>query len=153
MAATAAVFIFARPEYHPTYVSKMIDFSKLEHHSAGTVREAFAQRGVRLSVVSHFNGMSNDAALRADALQVIVAPETGSGSWGPRLEPYDERFDNLLVTYGGGISVCLTRLTPPFPPCASPPPPSRSVPAPLRQERREAEQHSHDSREQRRPRT
>jgi hypothetical protein len=30
-----------------------------------------------------------------------VAPSIGSGSWGPELEPYDERFDNLLVTYGG----------------------------------------------------
>jgi hypothetical protein len=104
LAATAAVFIFARPEYHPTYESKMIDFSKVEHHSPGTVRVAFAQRGVRLSVVSHFNGMtilSNDAALSADALQVIVAPRTGSASWGPRLEAYDKRFDNVLVTYGG----------------------------------------------------
>jgi hypothetical protein len=105
LAATAAVFIFARPQYHPTYESKMIDFSKVAHHSPGTVREAFAQHGVRLSVVSHFSGMTimstEEAPLRADALQVGVAPRSGTGSWGPRLEAYDKRFDNVLVTYGG----------------------------------------------------
>jgi hypothetical protein len=38
---------------------------------------------------------------RAAVLQVMVGPKTGRGSWGPKLEPYDERFDNVLVTYGG----------------------------------------------------
>jgi hypothetical protein len=34
-------------------------------------------------------------------IQVQVGPRTGTGSWGPKLEPYDERFGNVLVTYGG----------------------------------------------------
>lgn len=37
----------------------------------------------------------------ADALNVVVGPRTGTGSYGPELEPYDERFGNVLVTYGG----------------------------------------------------
>jgi hypothetical protein len=46
--------------------------------------------------------MSTEAApLRADALQVVVAPRSGTGGWGPRLEAYDRRLDNVLVTYGG----------------------------------------------------
>jgi hypothetical protein len=37
----------------------------------------------------------------ADALQVGIAPHNGKGSFGPKLEPYDERFGNVMVTYGG----------------------------------------------------
>ncbi|MBA3383980.1 MAG: hypothetical protein H0T20_04915 [Actinobacteria bacterium] len=37
----------------------------------------------------------------ADALNVVVGPRTGTGSYGPELELYDERFGNVLLTYGG----------------------------------------------------
>lgn len=35
---------------------------------------------------------------------------TGTGSWGPKLEPYDERFANILVTYGGTDEYLLARV-------------------------------------------
>jgi hypothetical protein len=28
-------------------------------------------------------------------------PRTGIGSFGPKLESYDNRFENVMVTYGG----------------------------------------------------
>ncbi|MEP6908945.1 MAG: hypothetical protein ABI896_00785 [Actinomycetota bacterium] len=40
----------------------------------------------------------------------MVAPRTGTGSWGPKLEPYDERFGNVAVTYGGPDDDLLTRI-------------------------------------------
>jgi hypothetical protein len=43
-------------------------------------------------------------------LQVQVAPRNGKGSWGPVLQPYDERFDNVGVTYGGGDEALLERV-------------------------------------------
>jgi hypothetical protein len=105
--ATTAVFAFARPEYHRQYESKMIDFSKQHYYSAATVRRAFAQHGVRLRystlVFSKISWLSNTPPpFPTDALSVFVGPRTGTGSWGPpKLEPYDERFGNILVTYGG----------------------------------------------------
>jgi hypothetical protein len=105
LAGTAAVFAFARPQYHSPNESEMIDFSERVHHSPEAVQAAFATHGIQLRIVSRFSGMivlsNGPAPLQADDLQVIVAPRSGSGSWGPRLEPYDERFDNLLVSYGG----------------------------------------------------
>jgi hypothetical protein len=48
--------------------------------------------------------------LTADALNVVVGPRAGRGSYGPELESYDERFGNVLVTYGGGDKRLLDRV-------------------------------------------
>jgi len=105
VAGTAGVFVFARPEYRPEHESEMIDFSKVEYFSPATVRQAFAARGIRLREVSSFYGMhvlsDTPGQLTADALNVVVGPRTGTHSYGPELEPYDERFGNVLVTYSG----------------------------------------------------
>lgn len=103
--ATAGVFVFARPEYRPQYESEMIDFSKQHYYSPASVRQAFAGEGIRLREVSRFAELlflsNRPRPLPADALNVVVGPRTGTGSYGPELEPYDERFGNVLVTYGG----------------------------------------------------
>jgi hypothetical protein len=102
-ATIAAVFTFARPAYHPRYESKMIDFSTVRYYTPDVVRNAFAEEGIQLRVSSRFYGittLSRVAAPDADALQVMVAARTGTGSWGPKLEPYDERFGNVAVMYG-----------------------------------------------------
>jgi hypothetical protein len=115
VAATAGVLVFARPEYHPPYESKMIDFSKERYVSPATVRQAFAAHGIRL-VVGDAPGkgtawLCNERVpCMADALQVMVGPRTGRGSWGPKLEPYDERFGNVFVTYGGHDEALLKRV-------------------------------------------
>jgi hypothetical protein len=103
--ATFAVFTFARPEYHPRYESKKIDFSTQDYHSPADVRQAFSTHGIKLRGVDSpapgFLWLSNSPPpWPADALQVLIAPHNGKGSWGPRLEPYDERFGNVMVTYG-----------------------------------------------------
>jgi hypothetical protein len=103
--ATFAVFTFARPEYHPRYESKMIDFSTQDYYSPAEVRQAFSAHGIKLRGVTGpapgFLLLSNaPAPWTADVLQVVIAPHNGKGSFGPKLEPYDERFGNVMVTYG-----------------------------------------------------
>jgi hypothetical protein len=40
----------------------------------------------------------------------MVAARRGSGSWGPKLDAYDVRFGNVLVTYGGRDHALLRRI-------------------------------------------
>jgi hypothetical protein len=113
--ATAGVFVFARPAYHRQYESKMIDFSKERHYDRGAVRAAFAAHGIELyAAEGPVRGSSwfanRPAPWPADALQVIVMPATGKGSFGPKLERYDERFGNVIVTYGGHDEELLDRV-------------------------------------------
>jgi hypothetical protein len=100
--ATFAVFTFG-PAYHPRYESKMIDFSKQNYLSPDTVTTAFAKQGIRLVTSSVFKLtlLNMPRAVQADDLQVVVGPRTGTGSFGPKLESYDSRFENVMVTYGG----------------------------------------------------
>ena len=111
--AALGVFAFARPKYHPLYESKMIDFSKQHYMSPRLVRQTFAAHGIRLYKgadawsVAVFSGSPK---FTADALSVNVGPRTGTGSFGPKLEPYDERFGNVLVTYGGHDKQFLERI-------------------------------------------
>jgi hypothetical protein len=116
LAVTAAVFLFARPQYerYPNGGGEMIDFSEVRHYPPASVREAFAAHGVPLMTRSVFSGLvtlgTPRGARTADALQVVVGPRTGTGSFGPELEPYDERFGNVLVTYGGTDERLLERV-------------------------------------------
>ena len=112
-ATIAAVFAFARPQYNQRYESKTIDFSQVRHYSPGTVRSAFAKQGITLRPNSNFYGitmLTRVAVPNADALQVSVGPRTGKADWGPKLEPYDERFGNVAVTYGGRDAKLLERV-------------------------------------------
>ena len=109
LAATA--FVVAQPNAAD---DAMIDFSARRYYAPETVKRAFAAEGVRLRVGARFNGFvtltNTPRRLTADTLQVNVAPRNGRGSWGARLEPYDERFGNLLVTYGGDDERLLARV-------------------------------------------
>ena len=110
--ATAGVFVFFRPQYQPRYESKMIDFSQERYISPQTVRTVFARNGIRLhtSTAFEFTVLSSTKAQRADDLQVLVGPRTGTGSFGPTLENYDKRFDNVAVIYGGSDEQLLERV-------------------------------------------
>ena len=113
LAALAAVFTFARPAYHSQSESKMIDFSKEHYYSPSVVRRAFAGRGITLHAGDRSGGLtwlSNvPLPFPADSLQVMVAERNGRASWGPKLQPYDVRFGNVLVTYGGSDERLLER--------------------------------------------
>jgi hypothetical protein len=109
--ATVSVFVFAGP--HPGSESTMIDFTQQRYYSPETVQRAFAAQGIRLRYVNRFAGMtllSMTTAAPADTLNVMVGPRKGHGSWGPKLQRYDERFGNVLVTYGGSDERLLDRI-------------------------------------------
>jgi hypothetical protein len=110
--ATAGVFLFARPEYHRQYESKEIDFSKQHYISPDTVQAAFARHGIRLRTGRAFavTVFNLPGEFQADDLQVLVGPRSGKGSFGPKLESYDERFENVAVTYGGRDGELLDRI-------------------------------------------
>ena len=103
--STAGVFVVARPEDQPDYESEPIDFSKQHYYGPSSVRQAFAAQGIRLREVNRIGGMlvlsNTPRHFTAAALNVVVGPQTGKGSYGPKLEPSDVRFGNLLVAYGG----------------------------------------------------
>jgi hypothetical protein len=110
---TVAVFTFAKPEHRDRYQSEMVDFSSREYHSPDSVRRSFLAHGIDLryrTQFSDFQSLSNVRTWTASDLQVQVAPRRGRGSWGPKLERYDERFDNVLVTYGGTDEHLLRRV-------------------------------------------
>jgi hypothetical protein len=114
LVTAAGVFVFARPEYQAEDESQLIDFSKQHYYSPSSVRQAFATEGIRLREASRVGGMiilsTTPDRLTADALNVVVGPRTGRGSYGPELESYDERFGNVLVTYGGEDERVLNRV-------------------------------------------
>lgn len=114
LAAFAAVFMFARPAYHAQYESKMIDFSSEHYYSPSVVRRSFAGHGITLHPGDRSGGLtwlsSAPLPFPADSLQVMIAERNGRASWGPKLQPYDERFGNVLVTYGGNDERLLERV-------------------------------------------
>lgn len=113
LVATAGVFTFAKPVYHPPNESKTIDFSKTDYFSPRLVRSAFARHGIVLTGITQagFALLSNKKPpWPAASLQLAVAPHDGKGSWGSKLEPYDERFGNVFVTYGGHDEKLLRRV-------------------------------------------
>jgi hypothetical protein len=92
LAATVAVFTVARPEYHPHYESKMIDFARLPYRSPPHIRAVFLRHGIRLYAGAApvkggaWLGASQPPVPSA-SLQVMVGPRTGKASWGRSLSP------------------------------------------------------------------
>jgi hypothetical protein len=117
LAALAATIVFGRPAYHSypaQSTNTMIDFSKGHYSSPSVVRRSFAANGITLHAGDRSGGLtwlSNEPLpFPADSLQVMVAERNGRASWGPKLQPYDERFDNVFVTYGGNDKRLLGRV-------------------------------------------
>jgi hypothetical protein len=108
---TVGVFTFAKPDYRAGYEREPI--SSREYHSPESVRRAFQAHGVDLRHRTNFSGvrgMSDDRTWQATDLQVHVAPREGRVDWGLKLQPYDVRFDNVLVTYGENDQELLRRV-------------------------------------------
>jgi hypothetical protein len=114
LAATAAVFAFARPEYR-TPDQRTVDLARVHHFGRAVVRRTFAAHGIRLRY-------SNDKVrgggplwlsptpipVPTSGLYVIFAGRTGTVSWGPATSgEYDQPVGNLDVHYGGGDAATL----------------------------------------------
>jgi hypothetical protein len=113
LVGTAGVFTFAKPVYSPPNASKTIDFSKTDYFSPRLVHAAFARHGIVLRGIKQdgFELLSNrKPPWPAASLQLAIAPRHGKGSWGSKLETYDERFGNVFITYGGHDENLLRRV-------------------------------------------
>jgi hypothetical protein len=107
LAAAAALFAFARPEYRPPYDSKTIDMSRERIYSVAEVRHAFAAQGIELPFFSEIGrGATSITTLSTKRvpekdLSVMIAGRQARVSGGPKLDRYDERFGNVAVSYDG----------------------------------------------------
>lgn len=116
VALVAAVFTVARPHYDGKFDDKMIDLAEQDYVSPASVRAAFAAEGVSLRYSYDFaNGtVLSDVPKarqgRGTPILVTVGGGVGMVSYGPELTAYDERFENVLVTYGGADDAVVDRL-------------------------------------------
>ena len=98
--SVATVFVYTR--------------GRQRYYSPDLVKRSFAAHGVLLRNATSPDGVRilslRPVPLEAWALQVAVAGRTTKVSWGPKLEPYDERFGNVDVTYGGHDETLLERV-------------------------------------------
>jgi len=98
--SVATVFVYASGRRH--------------YYSPEVVKRAFAAHGVHLRNVTSPDGVRilalRPVPLEAAALQVAVVARTEKVDWGLKLEPYDERFGNVDVTYGGHDEQLLERV-------------------------------------------
>jgi hypothetical protein len=116
LAVVAAVFTFARPQFHGKYEGKRINLAEQDTISPTAVRAAFAAEGVQLRYSYDWEGgvvLSNvpptEQGQRKD-VQVIVGGRIGNVDFGPKVSSYDERFENVLVTYDGSVAATLDRV-------------------------------------------
>jgi hypothetical protein len=115
-ATIAGVFLFARPEHRSDGESEMIELADQEYVSPLAVAAAFAAEGVRLPYRSVFANVTTFSSVppalqgRPDKVIVAVGARAGTLSFGPELTPYDERFENVLVTYDGTDEAIVHRL-------------------------------------------
>jgi hypothetical protein len=111
VAAMGAVFVFARPAYHPSSYYTMVDMKDQHHYTVAQVRQAFASHAVRLAGAKWNGDPKHGLIVLSPALQGGRAPSVtvtlfGAEStveFGPKLEPgkaYESRFGNVSVLYG-----------------------------------------------------
>jgi hypothetical protein len=115
-ATVGGAYVLARPEYRAADASEMIELAEQEYISPGAVGAAFAAEGVRLPHRSAFVNMTilNSAPPAAQGrpgkVVVVVGGRTGRVGFGPKVTPYDERFENVLVTYDGTDEAVVDRI-------------------------------------------
>jgi hypothetical protein len=119
LAATAAIFAFARPRYVPEHQSQTLDMTKRHHLTVQQVRAAFRAYGIRLDYGGPlFEGAGGSwlvtlAAVRPPVdsthVQVSVFGPKSKVGWGESNSRYEALFDNVAVTYDGSSDDVLRR--------------------------------------------
>jgi hypothetical protein len=121
LAAVAAVVVFAHPQLASDLTiepgTEMVDLAEKDFISPAAVRAAFAAEGLPLPYTTAIGSpplvtLSNSARGTATAgkLFVLVGARTGRVGFGAKFTEYDERFENVMVTYGGGDEAMLTQI-------------------------------------------
>ena len=121
-AGAAAVVVFAHPQLASDLTSEpgteMVDLAEKDYISPATARAAFAAEGLPLAYTTSVGlppllilSNSPPATSTAEKLVAPVGARTGRVGFGGKFTPYDERFENVVVTYGGDDEAVLTRIT------------------------------------------
>lgn len=112
--AVAAVFTFARPQMESEPGTEMVNLAEKDYISPAAVRAAFAAEGLPLRYTTGspplFVLHSDPPPQTADKLSVLVGARTGLVGFGGKHNAYDERFENVMVTYGGSDEALLARI-------------------------------------------
>lgn len=113
-AAVAAVFTFARPQLESEPGTETVDLAEKDYISPDTVRAAFAAESLPLQYKARSGPLivlhSDPPPQTAEKLSVVVGARTGRVGFGAKYNAYDERFENVMVTYGGGDGALLARI-------------------------------------------
>lgn len=116
-AAVATVFVFARPQLESEAGTAMVDLAEKDYISPATVRAAFAAKGLPLPYTNEIGSPpsmiltdSPPGQATAEKLSVFVGARTGQVGLGAKFEEYDERFENIMVTYGAGDEATLAQI-------------------------------------------
>lgn len=114
VAAFAAVFTFARPELESEPGTEMVNLSEKDYINPAAVRAAFAAEGLPLRYTSNSRPLlvlyRDPPPQTAERLTVGVGARTGLVGFGAKYNAYDERFENVMVTYGGSNEAMLARI-------------------------------------------
>jgi hypothetical protein len=114
VAAFAAVFTFARPQLESEPGTEMVNLAEKDYISPAAVRAAFAAEDLPLRYTSNSPRLlvlySDPPPQTADKLSVLVGARTGFVGFGAKYNAYDERFENVMITYGGSDEAMLARI-------------------------------------------
>jgi hypothetical protein len=113
-AGVAAVFTFARPQLEDDPATEMVNLAEKDYISPAAVRSAFAAEGLPLRYTAGSPPLlvlySDPPPQTAEKLSVLVGARTGRVGFGAKYNAYDERFENVVVTYGGDDEDTLARI-------------------------------------------
>jgi len=106
-----AVFVFARPAYHPSSPDTLVNMNDQPHYTVAQVRKAFASHALRLGRESRDGNAKHGFVVlslplhdgQAPSFTVTLFGTESTVSFGPKLDStqgYETRFGNLSVLYG-----------------------------------------------------
>jgi hypothetical protein len=116
LACVTGIFLFARPVVPQKYEENLINLADQDTVTPSAVRTAFASEGIRLRysydwafgvVLSNVPPAQQGVRKKVN---VTVGGRKGKVDYGPQVTAYDERFENVLVTYDGDDAETLARV-------------------------------------------
>jgi hypothetical protein len=119
VAGVAAVVLFAHPQLASDLTSEpgteMVNLAEKDYISPAAVRAAFAAEGLPLAYTTGSPPLltlsnSPSATATAEKLFVHVGARTGRVGFGAKFSDYDERFENVMVTYDAGDEAVLAQI-------------------------------------------
>jgi hypothetical protein len=116
LVTVGGAFVLARPGERVEDGTEMIELGERTYIAPGAVSSTFAAEGVPLPYRSDFGRVTILSSVpparqgQPGKVIAVVGPRTGRLSFGPVVTTFDERFENVLVTYDGTDEAVVDRL-------------------------------------------